>query len=318
MTEHEPYSREQKRHLEEVTDAWRAHAPLLLERHDLVGGLQWKTVGGNEYLYRYHPDPVTKKKKSTSLGRRSPETEAAFAQFIVRREAVAQALAAGEAALESQTRVTKALRLGRVPVDVANVFRTLWSAQLSDHLMLVSDHAAYGYETVFLSRIGIAGAADLHFCAVSDELLAEISPTLARAILASDKTAEIRVEGQEIRVSGRYGSISFSSPSNLVTQWADQVDATEEQAQTLLEMLSWEPLPVLTLSRAGEPAPVQIPDPRAFAFMTAPMDGQNAELGSAIAILASEREHYQFADDVLDVMPSLAEALGHHRLGATI
>lgn len=318
MMENQPYSHEQKRHLEEVTDAWRAHAPLLLEWQDLLGGMQWKTVSGNEYLYRYHPDPVTKKKKSTSLGRRSPETEAAFVQFIKRREVVFTALADGAAALESQERVTKALRLGRVPVDATQVFRTLWNAQLSDHLMLASNHAAYGYETVFLSRIGSPGAADLHFCAVSDGLLAEISPTLALAILASDKTAEIRVEGQEIRVTGRAGSILFSSPSNLVAQWTHQVDATEEQAQTLLEMLSWEPLPVLTLSRAGEPAPVQVPDPRAFAFMTVPMDGQNAELGSAIAVLASERDQYQFADDVLDVMPSLAEALGHHRLGATI
>ncbi|MET3897163.1 hypothetical protein ABIB57_001100 [Devosia sp. UYZn731] len=318
MMENEPYSPEQIRHLKEVTDAWRDHAPLLLERYDLVGGLQWKTVAGNEYLYRYHPDPITKKKKSTSMGRRSPETEAAFAQFNVRREAVSHALAAGEAALESQMRVTKALRLGRVPVELASVFRVLWSAQVSDHLMLVSDHSVYGYETVFLSKIDAGLTADLQFCAMSDGLLEEIFPALGRAILASDKTAEIQVVGREVRVSGRFGSISFTSPSNLVARWAHQIDATDKQAQTLLDLLSWEPLPALTLSRSGEPAPVQVPDPRAFAFMKAPKDGPSAELGSAIAVLAAETEQYQFPDDVLDVMPSLTEALGHRRFGATI
>jgi hypothetical protein len=318
MIEYVTYSREQKRHLEEVTNAWRDHTPLLLERHALVGGLQWKTVGGNEYLYRYHPDPITKKKKSTSLGRRGPQTELAYAEFIERREKVTSALTAGEAALESQARVTKALRLGRVEVDVASVFQTLWTAELTDHLMLVSNHAVHGYETAFLTKIGTHIAGDLHFCVVSDGLLEELLPTLERAILAADKTADVTINGSEIRVTGKSGSIVFSSPTDLAATWARQVDATEEQSQILLELLSWEPLPVLTLSRAGQPAPVQVPDPRAFAFMAIPMQEQRAELGKTVAKLASESDQYQFPDQVLDAMPALAEAVGHRRMGITI
>jgi hypothetical protein len=318
MIERAPYSREQSRHLDEVADTWRELAPHLLEQQELVGGLQWKTIAGNEYLYRYQPNPITKKKKSTSLGRRSPDTEAAYNDFMLRREIVANAIATSERELESQARVTKALRLGRVPVDIAKLLRTLWSAQLSDHLLLVSDHAVFGYESLFRSQIGGHGGHDLHFCALEDGLLEEIFPTLEHALRAADKTAEIQIVGSQIRVDGRHGSILFSTPYDFVTQWAHRTDATDEQAGTLIDLLSWEPLPVLTLSRSGEPVPMQVPDPRAFAFMTTPLDGETAEIGFTIAVMASETEHYAFPDDLLEVMPSLAESLGFRGIGPTI
>lgn len=318
MIERAPYSREQSRHLDEVGDTWRELAPYLLEQQELVGGLQWKTVAGNEYLYRYQPNPITKKKTSTSLGRRSLETEAAYNDFMFRREIVANAIAAAERELESQARVTKALRLGRVSVDTAKLLRTLWSAQLSDHLLLVSDHAVFGYESLFRSQIGGHGGHDLHFCALEDGLLEEIFPTLEHALRAADKTAEIQIVGSQIRVDARHGSILFSTPYDIVANWAHRIDATDDQASALLDLLSWEPLPVLTLSRSGDPAPMQVPDPRAFAFMTAPLDAEIADLGSVIAVMASESEYYAFPDDLLDIMPSLAESLGFRGIGATI
>jgi hypothetical protein len=106
--------------------------------------------------------PDYRKKRSTSLERRGPETEAAYSDFISRRQAVAAALEAGSEDLETQARVSKALRLGRVPVDVAEVFLALWSGRVSDHLILVSDQATYGFETVFLSRNASPGADGLN------------------------------------------------------------------------------------------------------------------------------------------------------------
>ena len=317
MIERAPYSREQSRHLDEVGYTWRDLAPYLLEQQELVGGLQWKTVAGNEYLYRYQPDRITKKKKSTSLGRRSPETELAYANFMLRREIVANAVSAAERELESQARVTKALRLGRLPVDTASLLRTLWSAQLTDHLVLVSDHAVFGYETLFRSTISGQTSSDLHFCALEDGLLEEIFPTLVAAFRAADKTADIHA-WPDVRVEGRHGSMTISTPYDFVTRWAHRIDATDEQASTLLDLLSWEPLPVLTLSRAGEPVPMQIPDPRAFAFMTTPLDAEIADLGSAIAVMASESEYYTFPDELIEAMPSLAESLGFRGITATI
>jgi hypothetical protein len=80
-----PYPIEQQRHVNEVRDLLSVLAPLQAESRDLVGGMQWKTIRGHDYLYRYAPDPVTKKKRSTSLGRRTPETEVVHRRFLYRR-----------------------------------------------------------------------------------------------------------------------------------------------------------------------------------------------------------------------------------------
>jgi hypothetical protein len=55
-----PYADELQRHINEVRDLLAVLAPLHSERRELVGGMQWKTIRGREYLYRYGLDPVKK------------------------------------------------------------------------------------------------------------------------------------------------------------------------------------------------------------------------------------------------------------------
>lgn len=147
-----PYPIEQQRHVDEVRDLLTVIAPLQAESRDLVGGMQWKTVRGHEYLYRYAPAPLTKKKKSTSLGRRTLETEAIYRRFHDCRARIKDELPRLEAMAASQVRVSKALRLGRISRATGNFLNLLAGSGMSTHLALIGDFATYGYETMFLQE----------------------------------------------------------------------------------------------------------------------------------------------------------------------
>ena len=71
-------TREQRRLVEAMRATTNEFAVLARSRDEFIGGMQWLTVKGNDYLARYRRDPVTGEQKSTSLGRRSPETEALY------------------------------------------------------------------------------------------------------------------------------------------------------------------------------------------------------------------------------------------------
>ena len=73
---------------------WPEYGRSLREKYDLDGGMQWKSPKGIEYLTRYRQDPETGKKKWSSLGRRSPETEAIYAEFMGRRANARQTIQA--------------------------------------------------------------------------------------------------------------------------------------------------------------------------------------------------------------------------------
>ncbi|MGB3337694.1 MAG: hypothetical protein WBA73_10990, partial [Devosia sp.] len=206
-------SAEQTRHLDEVADLWRTYGPLLQRKRQLVGGLQWKKVGGNEYLYRYQPDPITKQKRSTSVGRRSPETEALYNAFITGRDQLIADIATIEPALETQRRVSKALRLNRMHEDNAIVFTTLWEDNLHQHLVAIGDMAASAYEVEFGRFLDPhpptrrAEAKDIAFIAPEDDDFVESMLSSLRRLdpsyeligndITGDRRPSVRIYGRE-------------------------------------------------------------------------------------------------------------------------
>ena len=106
-----PMTHDQRRHLDEVDALWPRYAALAGSREDHSGGMQWKLVGGVEYLTRYRPDAQSGKKVARSLGRRSPETERQYDQFFKGRDAAKFELAQLAPRIEIAGRIGKAVRL---------------------------------------------------------------------------------------------------------------------------------------------------------------------------------------------------------------
>lgn len=109
------------------------------------GGMYWHAGPAaspdSKYLVRTTPAGA-----ETSLGPRTPETDAMYERFTQRKGESAERVAGLKAALEQNQRLNRALRVGRVDPLVVALLGRLASTQLSPHFRVVGTHALYAYE----------------------------------------------------------------------------------------------------------------------------------------------------------------------------
>jgi len=109
------------------------------------GGMYWHagppTSPESKYLVRTTPAGT-----ETSLGTRTPETEAIYKRFVHRKRESTERVSGLKAALAQHQRLNRALRVGRVDPLVVALLGRLASTQLSPHFRVVGTHALYAYE----------------------------------------------------------------------------------------------------------------------------------------------------------------------------
>ena len=142
----EPMSRAEAMFLHELSEKWSSYGPAMRALAGLDGGMTWKTVNGAEYLCRYRQDPKTGKKKFTSLGRRSAETERTYSDFIERRDAAKKTVLANRDAMTTAGRVGKAYGFARLPAQTAAIISDLWLRSLDEHIWIFGGSALLAYE----------------------------------------------------------------------------------------------------------------------------------------------------------------------------
>jgi hypothetical protein len=211
---HAAMTREQRRLVETMRSTTADYASLARSRDEFGGGMQWLKVKKWEYLTRYRRDPLTGDQKATSVGRRSPETEAIYDRFIKGRGDLDRQIEALRPTLAEQTRMARALRLSRAPEEVGAVARAIGLSDLIDHVTIIGEAAVYAYEcemAALLPReILPDGGMDLLVAGVHpSDSIDELVSTLRRARidvrparLSDDPAAaEIRTEeGLKIRL----------------------------------------------------------------------------------------------------------------------
>ena len=115
------------------------------EAAQVRGGMYWHAGPASspesKYLVRTTPAGA-----ETSLGPRTPETQAIYDKFTRRKQASAERLSGRKAALDQQQRMNRALRVGRVDPLVVALLNRLASTHLSEHFRVVGTHALYAYE----------------------------------------------------------------------------------------------------------------------------------------------------------------------------
>ena len=109
------------------------------------GGMYWHagpaTSPESKYLVRTTPAGA-----ETSLGPRTPETQAIYDKFMQRKQASVERLAGLKAALDQQQRLNRALRVGRADPLVVALLNRLDNTHLSLYFRVVGTHALYAYE----------------------------------------------------------------------------------------------------------------------------------------------------------------------------
>lgn len=115
------------------------------EAAQVRGGMYWHAGPAaspeSRYLVRTTPAGA-----ETSLGPRTPETQAIYDKFTQRKRESAERMAGLRAALDQQQRLNRALRVGRVDPLVVALLNRLASTRLSAHFRVVGTHALYAYE----------------------------------------------------------------------------------------------------------------------------------------------------------------------------
>jgi hypothetical protein len=115
------------------------------EAGQVRGGMYWHKGPASDpvatYLVRTSPSGGEK-----SLGARSPSTEEIYVRFKQRKEEAEARLAGLRVAVETNTRLNRALRVGRVEPIVIAILDRLAAAGLAEHFRVVGTHALYAYE----------------------------------------------------------------------------------------------------------------------------------------------------------------------------
>jgi hypothetical protein len=314
-------SREQRRLVEQMRATATDFAVLARTRYAFVGGMQWLTVKGKEYLARYRRDPLSGEQQSTSLGRRSPETEALYNRFVDGRAERELSLAEIKPVMAEQARMAKALRLSRTPSEIADVARAIGFSDLADHVSIVGEAAVYGYEcelSALLPREMLPDdGLDLLVAGVEPEdAVDEIADALRRERIAVRRAHG--VDGAELRTEEglRIKLITPSMLNNAVARYAESHPDEAEAARWALEQ---PPIHSIFIDRQGRAAPVLIFEPRAYCilrYMSLDLNEMSVgsrkialELNSSLARAIQEHWPESFEDSHVAAFESLAEAL---------
>ena len=134
---------------EKAATLWEATAPTMDDIRELGGGLSFKTVNGADYLVRTWTDMPSGKRKTKSLGRRSPETEEFLTQFQEQKAATLDRWNELNGELDMTCRMAKAQRIARVPAPIGFFHRANWlSNSFSGAIATAGPFALSGYEVL--------------------------------------------------------------------------------------------------------------------------------------------------------------------------
>lgn len=292
------------------------------------GSMVWSVTKGHQYLMRAAYDRQGRRRQS-SLGVRSPETERIQAEFERGREEANARLAPLKAAMQRQAAVNRALGLGRVTVLSARIIRALdASGLLGNGIRILGTNALYAYEAVagvqFDPSLTATEDVDLLFDSrmrlsfVGSEDLEEAS--LLRLLRKVDKSFER--SGQRFRATNQDGFLIDLIKPMRHPPWRRDADTIGHDPEDLeaveIVKLDWhESAPAfdaIAIDERGEPVRIVTSDPRVFAvhkfWLSSRDDRERVKAGRDIlqaravaALTAGYFQHLPFEHGELRMLP---------------
>lgn len=244
------------------------------------GSMVFSMTKGTEYLLRSAYDPKSGQRRQTSLGRRSPETEAIKTAFDTGRIEAQARLRAAREVIERQAGVNRALGLGRVPEIGGRIVRAIDAAGLLGHgLRIVGTHALYAYEAaagvqlgpeitttedidiLFDARVAMRFAADEE---IGERTLIGLLRRVDRSFERGQQRFQARNrDGYVVDLIRPLRNPPWSLDRQTLTEQPVDLEAVE------IAGLIWQenapPFSAVAIDAQGFPLRLVAPDPRAFA-----------------------------------------------------
>ena len=306
----------------QLYDAFRA---ALHKNRSYKGGMHWKKAKGREYLFRSHDRYGYGK----SLGPRSPETEKILADFRQAKQQAKNHLSALKDRLNEQARFCKAAMIQRVPKTVTGILRVLDQHNiLGRNVIVIDTNAMYAYEAasgVFFDSpmmstkdVDILWDIRRKLTLVTDS---ESKPGgLLGIIRKADRSFEA-VRSGDFRAVNRDGymvDLIKPLPKKIMQKALDRIggpgDLKTVEIRNLHWLISSPKFTQIVIGDDGMPAPMIVPDPRAFALHKFWLSNQDdrepvkkkRDRGQAIAVGKLVVEHlpqYRFDASELRMFP---------------
>jgi hypothetical protein len=331
---HKQFDMAQAREFSDTMQLFESLAELRQRERSARGSMVWMRAKGREYLHRSYYDDWGKRKQTT-LGPRSEETEAMQSNFISARADVKSRLKALEKKMQRQAATNAARGIARFPAVSARIVRAFESAGIgSSRIKIVGTHALYAYESMAASIFdsGLTSTEDIDFLldpraplrfVTSEDLSAE---TLLGVLQSADRSFELT--RQTFRARNHDGFLVDIIQPERNPPWrkdAYEAEKGDLQPSPITGLVWLENAPAIeqkVIDAKGFPVVMSVPDPRAFAihklwlskqpYRSGAKSARDRQQAYAVAALViAELKHLPFDGRALRMIPReiVAEAV---------
>lgn len=268
-----PLSDQQRLFLVESDQLYRVFREMVWRQHDYRYGMRWKHVNGKDYLVRL----TSASGNGRSLGVRSEQTEAIYLSFQQGRAIALDKYSGLKDKLTIQSRLNRAVRLGRLPTVVADILLKLDEVQALSEIRVVGTHALYAYESLagVELKMELLASGDIDFLYDIRQHISIVSKKLdGHGLLGLlkkvDKTFEVKANERYRAVNKDGFMVDFITQDKGMSYVKPELMSVGdlELVEVLnLEWLANSPrVESVVIASNGSPVLMPVPDPRAFAL----------------------------------------------------
>ena len=275
-------SDQQRLYLIESEQLYRAWREVVWRQQEYKYGMRWKSVNGRDYLIRFS----NARGDGRSLGAKSSETEKIYEQFNEGKKLANEKYLGLSEKIKMQTRINKALRLGRMPTVIGDILLVLDKFHALDDFRVVGTHALFAYEAMAAAefKIELLASGDVDLLYDNRRSISVVAKKidgqgLLGLLKKVDKTFEIK-DFERFRAVNKDGfmvdmitqdrGMNYAKPKPLVDKDFEFVEVPN------LEWLINSPrVDQVVICANGQPVMMPVPDPRAFAVHKVWLSKQN-------------------------------------------
>ena len=264
------FNTEQRRQLQNLLQFYETWKEVSRSFAQLPGGMYWRVINSKEYLYKYVTN--TGVKQSTSIGPKTPQTEAIAEDFQQAKKALEERLDAIEGRINTLAPIMRVLNLPSIDETAGKILRALDQADyLGKNILVIGTYAITAYEMTAETRFaeGFDATEDLDFTMVIDPANPGDADFPRRLLLTLKEVDKSFV-------------VSPSSSKTVVNKSGYRVDLliSNELAPAMQRAMPWKPEPLegqewlalgtpvqqVLIDFSGWPVFLTSPDPRYFAL----------------------------------------------------
>jgi len=320
------FNTEQRRQLQNLLQFYQTWKELSRRFAQLPGGMYWRVINSKEYLYKYVTNSGIK--RSTSIGPKTPETEAIAEDFQQAKKDLQERLDAIEGRINALAPIMRVLNLPAIDETAGKILRALDQVDyLGKNVLVIGTYAMTAYEMTAEARFaeGFDATEDLDFTVVVDPANPGDSDFPRRLLLT-------------LKEVDKSFLVSHSSSKTVVNKDGYRVDLLirNDLAPAMQRAMPWKPealegqewlalgTPVrqVLVDFSGWPVFLTSPDPRYFALHKLWLSGRPKRIregkapkdaAQGKALLKAIREsmpHYVMNDEFIQSLPgALREVL---------